>query len=263
MKYTDQIGNTIRLAKSAKRIVSLVPSQTEYLHALGLEKEVVGITKFCIHPEAWFRNKKRVGGTKNVDIEKVRALKPDLIIANKEENQKEDIEALQKEFTVWTSDIFHLEDTYEMMRSVGELTNRVAKADEIISKIKNEKATFLPFSGQKVLYFIWKNPYMIVGEQTYIHHLIQEIGLSDVSKSLIDKRYPMVTIEQIKELAPDYLLLSSEPYPFKEKDLKELEELTGIKAIIVDGEYFSWYGSRLMGAFQYFERLKKSININE
>jgi ABC-type Fe3+-hydroxamate transport system substrate-binding protein len=259
MKYTDQIGITIRLVEPAKRIVSLVPSQTEYLHALKLEKEVVGITKFCIHPEDWFRTKQRIGGTKNVDFDKVRALKPDLIIANKEENQKEDIEALQKEFNVWTSDIFNLEDTFEMMRSIGELTSRVSEAAEIISKIQTEKERFVPFNDQNVLYFIWKNPYMIVGEQTYIHHLIQEIGLKDVSNKLLDKRYPIVTIEQIKKLAPDYLLLSSEPYPFKEKDLKELEELTGVKAFIVDGEYFSWYGSRLMGAFQYFETLKKSI----
>ena len=259
MKYQDQIGHTIRLAQPAKRIVSLVPSQTEYLHALGLEKEVVGITKFCIHPENWFRSKNRVGGTKQADLEKIRTLKPDLIIANKEENQKEDIEALQKEFNVWTSDIYNLEDSFEMMKSIGELVDRSIQADEIVDRIMSEKEQFIPFSGQKVLYFIWKNPYMISGEHTYIHHLIKEIGLTDASIHLEGKRYPMMTIDEIKRLSPDVLFCSSEPYPFKENDLKELQALTGIKTILVDGEYFSWYGSRLMYAFDYFETLKKSL----
>lgn len=122
------------LQQLPRRIVSLVPSQTELLYDLGLEEETVGITKFCIHPEAWFRSKARVGGTKNVDIDKVRALQPDLIIANKEENVKEQIEALADIAPVWVSDIQDLDDALDMIRSIGHITGRQEKA-ELIAKL--------------------------------------------------------------------------------------------------------------------------------
>ena len=117
------MNRTIRLGATPRRIVSLVPSQTELLYDLGLEERVVGITKFCIHPKEWYRSKVRIGGTKNVNFDKVKTLRPDLIIGNKEENFKEDIEALEEIAPVWMSDIFTLDDSLEMINQLGSVLN--------------------------------------------------------------------------------------------------------------------------------------------
>src|SRR4051812_11307667 len=120
-RFTDQMGNAVELEGPPSRIVSLVPSQTELLFYLGLDKEVAGITKFCIHPAEMFHSKPRVGGTKKYDFEKIRQLAPDLIIGNKEENEQKQVEELQKLYPVWMSDIRNLADALQMIRSVGEL----------------------------------------------------------------------------------------------------------------------------------------------
>lgn len=256
MIFKDQMNRTIRLEAIPKRIVSLVPSQTEFLFDLGLESEVVGITKFCIHPEAWFRSKTRIGGTKTVNIEKVKALNPDLIIANKEENTQADIEALEKIAPVWISNIFTLNDAFEMMQQVGEICGKSQKADEIARSIKSQFATFEnPFrsnySKPKVIYLIWKNPYLIAGKNTFIDALLQKCGLENLTQI---NRYPEWNPQESE--IPDYILLSSEPFPFKQKDLDELQNQFP-KAIIllVDGELFSWYGSRLKLSVAYFQTL--------
>jgi ABC-type Fe3+-hydroxamate transport system substrate-binding protein len=148
------------LEKTPKRIVSVVPSQTELLFDLGLENEVIGITKFCIHPNSWFKNKTRVGGTKTLNIEKIKQLNPDLIIANKEENTKEQIEELQKLFPVWTSDIRNLQDSIEMIKQVGLNTNSTEEANKIITKIEQD-FNFLSSTQKQpksTLYFIWREP---------------------------------------------------------------------------------------------------------
>ncbi len=256
MTFKDQMNRTIRLEAIPKRIVSLVPSQTEFLFDLGLENEVVGITKFCIHPEAWFRSKTRIGGTKTVNIEKVKALKPDLIIANKEENTLADIEALEKIAPVWISNIFTLNDAFEMMHQIGEICGKSQKADKILQSIQNQFATFenpfrLNYSKPKVIYLIWKNPYLIAGKNTFIDDLLQKCGLENLTQI---NRYPEWNPQESE--IPDYILLSSEPFPFKQKDLDELQNQFP-KAIIllVDGELFSWYGSRLKLSVAYFQTL--------
>ncbi len=256
MIFKDQMNRTIRLEAIPKRIVSLVPSQTEFLFDLGLENEVVGITKFCIHPEAWFRSKTRIGGTKTVNIEKVKALKPDLIIANKEENTEADIEALEKIAPVWISDIYTLNDAFEMIHQIGEICGKSQKADEIVQSIQSQFETFKnPFRSSKsipkVIYLIWKNPYLIAGKNTFIDDLLQKCGLENLTQI---NRYPEWN-PQVSEI-PDYILLSSEPFPFKQKDLAELQNQFP-KAIIllVDGELFSWYGSRLKLSVAYFKTL--------
>src|SRR5690606_18297650 len=132
---TDQMRRTVEVPALSRRIISLVPSQTELLFDLGLGDRVVGITKFCIHPDAWFRSKPRVGGTKQVDLDKVRALRPDLIIGNKEENARADIEALEQEFPVWMSDVRDLNDALDMIRGLGALTDTSRKAEAIAAEI--------------------------------------------------------------------------------------------------------------------------------
>lgn len=264
MIFTDQIGRTIELSQVPKRIVSVVPSQTELLHHLGLEDEVIGITKFCIHPETWFRSKTRIGGTKQLHMEKIRGLQPGLILANKEENVKEQVEELAKEFPVWTSDISNLEEALQMIRSVGELVGKEEKASTIASRIETAFATLKHLTAnlkhQPCCYLIWKEPYITVGGDTFIHDMLQRCGLKNSFAA--EKRYPQVTPEQIRGAGCRVVLLSSEPYPFRQKHAEELSRLLGddVRILLADGELFSWYGSRLLQSPLYFEGLLRQIH---
>jgi ABC-type Fe3+-hydroxamate transport system substrate-binding protein len=256
-KYTDQLGREIVLPFLPRRIVSLVPSQTELLYELGAS--VVGITKFCVHPDEWFREKARVGGTKNVSIDLIRALAPDLIIANKEENDAAQVQALMQEFPVWVSDIKTLEDALKMITSIGWMTGTHEKAAEII---KNISAEFnrLPILDTPIraAYLIWKNPWMVAGGDTFINNMMIACFMQNVFSK--DSRYPVVTVDQIRESNCEVVLLSSEPYPFTEKHVAELQDLLpGLKILLVDGEMYSWYGSRLMHAPAYFSGLQAII----
>ena len=254
----DQLGNNIILEKEPVRIVSLVPSQTELLFELGLGDRVVGITKFCIHPDKWFRSKERIGGTKDVNIAKVAQLKPDLIIGNKEENTKEDIEALRQIAPVYMSDIYNLKDSLEMIAQVAEICNVETRGSEIINQIKTNFKTIIPFENQpKVAYLIWKDPFMGVGSNTFIDTVLKDhMGMNNVLGN--QERYPELDMRSLPEI--DYLFLSTEPYPFKEKHIKELQQdFPNTKIVLVDGEYFTWYGSRLINAPKYLKGLMDSI----
>jgi ABC-type Fe3+-hydroxamate transport system substrate-binding protein len=256
--YTDQTGASVQLAHTPKRIVSLVPSQTELLADLSLSDEVTGITKFCIHPNEWFRNKTRVGGTKTVDIEKLRSLQPDLVLANKEENEKEQIEAVRTFCPVWTSDITTLTDALGMIRDVGRMTGKENEAVEMVEKINRAFSELGSGKSIPACYLIWKEPLMTVGGDTFISDLMAKAGFLNVFSSA--DRYPMVTDEEIKMLAPKLLFLSSEPYPFKEKHLAGFQEKFPDQVILLaDGEMFSWYGSRLLQAPDYFRSLRSKI----
>ncbi len=252
---TDMLGRALTVPETPQRIVSLVPSQTELLCDLGLETEVVGITKFCIHPERWFREKARIGGTKDVKPERVAALQPDLILANKEENVREQIETLSGIAPVWVSDIQTLEDALEMIRQVGALTGKPAKGAEISGNIAAGFASLRKAQKpQRVAYAIWRNPWMWAGGDTFIDEMLRCGGWENV---LAEKaRYPEISPEEIAALKPDHILLSSEPYPFGEKHLSEVQAaVPGANVVLVDGELFSWYGSRLLQSPAYFQEL--------
>jgi len=258
---TDPLGNHITLSRPAQRIVSLVPSQTELLSDLGLNSEVVGITKFCIYPDSWFRSKTRVGGTKNIHIDKIRALQPDLIIANKEENTRQDIERLQQEFPVYVSHINTLNDALTMMHDIGILCGKINEAQQLITQITQSinslTQSHTDFPVKKVVYLIWKNPFIAAGQDTFITEMLRIAGFENAVQQL---RYPQLSADEINQLNPDYLFLSSEPYPFNEKHRNELNSLfPKEKLILVDGELFSWYGSRLLHAKDYFEQLRNSL----
>lgn len=250
------MGRGVKVPFPPRRIISVVPSQTELLYDLGLDDEVVGITKFCVHPEGWFRDKTRVGGTKKLNLEKIRALQPDLIIANKEENDQEQIETLAKEYPVWVSDISTIEEALRMIDGVGAIVNREAKANELIKDIVSGFESLQRSALKKrVAYLIWYQPWMAAGGDTFICNMIETIGWENVFKD--QGRYPEVTIERLKEYKPDLLLLSSEPFPFKEKHAKEIKEAMPEVAVkLVDGEMFSWYGSRMLKAVNYFSVAK-------
>ena len=257
--FTDQLQNAIFLAEKPKRIISLVPSQTELLFDLGLENEVAGVTKFCIHPWEKVKSKAKIGGTKNFNFDVIDALQPDLIIGNKEENYQEGIEKLAEKYPVWMSDIFTLEDALDMIRKVGELTGKKENAIEIAEKVENGFATLAQPKRQiSAAYFIWKNPYMAAGKNTFINDILQRCGLVNVFANA--DRYPETSIEMLQKSKPEVILLSSEPYPFQEKHFQEFQEvLPDAKILIVDGEMFSWYGSRLLKAPNYFQELLTEI----
>lgn len=257
--YTDQMGRRVTVNFPPRKIVSVVPSQTELLADLGLEKEVVGITKFCIHPQKWFKEKRRVGGTKQLHLETIKALEPDLIIANKEENDEEQIRTLAKLFPVWISDIKTLPEALSMIRSVGTITGKSTDADIIADAINDAFAGIYPSSTRRVAYFIWRKPYMVAAGDTFINDLLNRAGFENVFGTL--SRYPEVRLSEINNMNCDYLFLSSEPYPFQEKHFNEFSALiTTSKPVLVDGEMFSWYGSRLLKAARYIQELNARLS---
>jgi ABC-type Fe3+-hydroxamate transport system substrate-binding protein len=261
----DQLQRSVTIPAPPKRIVSLVPSQTELLYHLGLEEEVVGITKFCVHPAHWFRQKTRIGGTKNIDIAKIRALQPQLIIANKEENLQEQVEALMAEFPVWVSDIHTLEDALQMIQRVGAITGRAEPALQLSTQIRQQfdqlrLTTSVNFPVQQAAYFIWRNPWMVAGGGTFIHEMLKACGWQNIFADT--PRYPAISLSRLQAafsaVAPErqLILLSSEPYPFKEQHITEIQTvLPQAQILLVDGEMFSWYGSRLLEAPGYFQQL--------
>lgn len=257
MVFTDQLNNAIELNEYPKRIVSLVPSQSELLWDLGLRAELIGITKFCIHPKELFNTVKRVGGTKTLHLDVIRELKPDVIIGNKEENELSQIIELQKEFKVWMSDIYNLDDALEMISSIGKVVNREKESHQLVKDIAHSFCDIRQVN-KSVLYLIWK-PYMAAGRSTFIGNMLKRIGLENV---ILDpeSRYPNLSVNDIVRLNPEIILLSSEPFPFKEKHIEELKNhLPHSKILLVDGELFSWYGSRLKKSADYFNELSYKI----
>jgi ABC-type Fe3+-hydroxamate transport system substrate-binding protein len=251
IEVVDQMGHKLSLEHPADRIVSLVPSQTELLSFFQLDEEVIGVTKFCIHPNVWFESKKRVGGTKNVDIDEVQQLNPDLIIANKEENTKEDIKILREKFNVYVSDVNSVEDAYEMIKGVGVLCGKEQEAVDLLDDVQDDFNELKQRNGS-VLYFIWNKPYMVCGKNTFINSIIEHLGLVNV---VTEDRYIEIDEGKLLKLNPDYVFLSSEPFPFNESHIKELKKITKAKIILVDGEMFSWYGSRMLKMKDYFNQL--------
>lgn len=264
----DQMMRKVEISYFPLRIISLVPSQTELLYDLGLEKEVVGITKFCIHPTSWFKNKTRVGGTKKLNFETIAKLNPDLIIANKEENTQKEIEHLQKLYPVWISNINNLNDALQMIKEIGKITNRNKEAKEITEKINTEFAILTNLKNKsikKVSYFIWENPMMVAGANTFINEMLKACNFKNVfennyflENNKLSFRYPEISDYELKQAQPELILLSSEPFPFKQKHIIKFQAICPNAEIkIVDGEMFSWYGSRLIKSPAYFATLLK------
>jgi ABC-type Fe3+-hydroxamate transport system substrate-binding protein len=260
--FYDQLNKRVELPSVPKRIISVVPSQTELLFYLGLDVEVIGITKFCIHPTDKFKPTTKVGGTKQLNIQQIKELKPDLIIANKEENDKSQIEELMHICPVWISDISNLDEALDMIIKVGALVDRKDKSERLVKDIIQQFNQFTtPKLNLSVVYFIWRKPYMVAGKQTYIDNLLERCGLVNVSK---DDRYPEATEQMLIDANPDVILLSSEPYPFTQKHIEEFQLLLpDAEVILVDGEMFSWYGSRLLQVPTYFKQLIETITAKQ
>lgn len=261
--FTDQMGRTVAVPFPPQRIVSLVPSQTELLYDLGAGERVRGITKFCVHPQLWFRTKTRVGGTKQLHFDRIHALQPDLIIGNKEENDREQIEALARQYPVWMSDVRNLPDALDMISGIGGITGCEAEAKDLAGRIgrafeqlKFMVSTRLP---RRAAYFIWRKPWMAAAADTFIHEMMLSAGFLNVFGNL--SRYPEISPELLAAAAPELILLSSEPYPFKEKHFAEfLACYPAAEIRLVDGEMFSWYGSRLLRAAEYLKAFENGVS---
>jgi len=250
----DQMGRSVRVGERPQRIVSLVPSQTELLFDLGLDEEVVGVTRFCVHPAERVAGKAIVGGTRDVDLEAVDRLRPDLVIGAKEENEGAAVLRLAESYPVWLSDVRSLADALEMIRSVGDLVGRAGPADRLAGEIEAGFASLRPLSpARRAAYVIWPRPLMIAGRGTLIDDLLGRGGLVNPAAPENGARYPEVTVERLRSAGLEVLLLASEPYPFGEPDREAWEgRLPGVELHLVDGEMFSWYGSRLLKAAGYF-----------
>lgn len=252
----DQLGREISFLEFPKRIISLVPSISELIWDLGLQNELTGITKFCIHPDEMYKNKTRIGGTKNINHSLIEKLQPDLIIGNKEENTREDIDELMKKYPVWMSDVNTCDDALSMIKELGRITNKESGATEILSKIN-----FPPQNSnknKKVVYLIWHEPSFAVGKNTFIDDMMSKSGFSNCIEYT---RYPEVSGEMIRDLNPDYLFLSTEPFPFQKIHFDYYKNFIPENKIkLVDGEMFSWYGSRMIKTQAYFEKLRVELN---
>jgi len=261
--YRDGIGREVRINHAPKRIISLVPSISELL--VDLDIMPLGRTRFCIHPKS-LNKVPIIGGTKNIHVEKVRGLNPDLIVANKEENPKPIVETLSEEYPVWVTEVKTLEGCLDMIQNLGKITEKKDRADELESKIHKgfveiakETEKMRPL---KALYLIWKKPYMAAGTDSFISDIMERVGLSNCLESWGKRgeRYPKIDHDELKSLNPDVILLSSEPYPFKEADTKEIEDSFGFKSVLVDGACFSWYGSRMAKSINYLTNFSRSVH---
>ena len=250
LHITDQIGRDILISKQPRRIISCVPSQTELLFDLGAEESVAGITKFCVHPAKALQTKTMVGGTKNLHLEKIASLEPDFILANKEENDRDSIEWLAARFPTYVSDVRTLEQAIIMIHQVGAICGRNEQSSRICDAIRDRFALIsTPVNRPKAAYIIWQKPFMTVNADTFIHDLLHRLGLENIFAQRANSRYPVINAEEIIQANPQFIFLSSEPFPFQQSHLAFFKELLpSAQVLLVDGEMFSWYGSRL----QYF-----------
>ncbi|OZU87043.1 iron ABC transporter substrate-binding protein [Virgibacillus indicus] len=253
-KVTDHLGRTIEFSSPPKRITSLAPGITDTLYSLNLEEEVVGRTRYCIHPKEAVQQAETVGGTKRIMLDKIQALKPDLIFAEKEENTKEIVETLEKEFPVFVAEVQSVPEAYRMISDVGAVTDRQAEAEKLAATIQKGFQSLPVNPGKRIAYVIWKNPYMAAGNHTYIHSLFETMGFVNVF-SHYEGRYPVVTEENFKQAELDYVFLATEPFPFKEEHIKEFSNaLPNATVMSIDGEMF-WYGPRMVEAARYFRKV--------
>ncbi|MEC3907535.1 helical backbone metal receptor [Tamlana sp. 2201CG12-4] len=263
MTFKDQLNRSIYLKGVPKRIVSLVPSQTELLCDLGLKGSLVGITKFCVHPCDVKAETTVVGGTKQIHLDKLKALRPDIILCNKEENTKAIVKACELISVVHVSDILSINDSLELIGQYGEIFNKERKAAVLIDTIKNEIEEFQNFIKNKpvlkVAYFIWRSPWMVAANSTFINYLLELNRFENIYKD--KERYPEIEFKALDSgKKVDLVLLSSEPFPFKESHKKEIKQYyPNATIVLADGEMFSWFGSRLLKAFKYFKMLRLNL----
>lgn len=237
-----------------------MPSQTELLAHLGLYDAVVGITRFCERPEHWRSEKEIVGGTKQVDADTVQALNPDLILANHEENTPEDVEALDAVAPVYVTEVKTVSEALDMIRTVGTLTDTADQTATLVGTIISRFQGLPDFPPLRAAYLIWREPYMTVGGDTFIHDVMQWGGLENIYGNR--SRYPEVSLDELSEANPDVVFCASEPFPFHQQDEFTADvraALPDTAVAVVDGQPFSWYGPRLLDTPSYLTDLRTRL----
>jgi len=259
---TDARDRRMVLDRPSRRIVSLVPSQTELLAFLGLDDEVVGITRFCERPEGWRQEKTIVGGTKQVDLETVQALEPDLILANYEENTAEDVAALDGVAPVFVTEVKTVPEACQMIRTVGDLTGTSNQTSTLVGRIISRFDALPDFPSLRTAYFIWREPYMTVGGDTFIHDVMRRGGFKNAFAD--QTRYPEVDLDALAGMELDVILCSSEPFPFHQKEKFTADLRAACPSTppeVVDGQPFSWYGPRLLDTPAYLTELRERLSV--
>jgi ABC-type Fe3+-hydroxamate transport system substrate-binding protein len=246
------------MPKTYNRIISLVPSLTELIIDLGLKDKLIGRTRFCVHPKEAVENIPIIGGTKNPRIDKIMELNPDLIIANKEENRQQDIQMLREECPVEVTDIPTIKDALLAIHRLGKMLGVQKAAEILMDQIDNRLAERPKEKPIRTAYFIWKDPWMSIGGDTYIHDVMEHWNLVNVCAP--QNRYPSIPPDELADYNPELVLLSSEPYPFKEKHIPAVKEVCpNARVLLVEGEWFSWYGSRMKHAFERLNVWREAI----
>lgn len=251
---TDHLGREVTFSYPPKKIISFAPAITDTMFHLGLDREVVGRTRFCIYPKGKVEKAVNVGGTKDYKIERVKNLEPDLIIVEKEENTREMVEELEKYYPVYCFEVQNVNDALQMITDLGDITDRKDRALTLRQKIIEAFDT-LPklFSGKRAAYVIWQNPYMVVGKNTYINSVLETIGLTNPFTEK-EGRYPEVTEEDFRNAQLDYIFLATEPYPFRDEHVKQFNEIKPeANTQLIDGEMF-WYGVKMLEAVPYLKK---------
>ncbi len=255
---TDHLNRRVDYRFPPKRIISLAPAITNTMYALNLENEIVGRTRFCIHPKEKVEKAINIGGTKDLKINRIHELKPDLIIAEKEENTKEMVDTLEQFYPVYVFEVQTVDDAFKMIRDLGTILNRHDLATRLVGQITTALTQLPNKNDKRVAYMIWKNPYMVVGENTYIQSMLSTMGLINPF-TFYQGRYPEVTLDDLKNANLDYLFLATEPYPFREQHLSEMKQIIpNVQPIIIDGEMF-WYGINMLKSVAYFQHIFKKI----
>ena len=265
MTYTDSINREIEIPNAPQRIISLVPSLTELLHDMSLEPQILGVTKYCVHPIHYRITKTLVGGTKKVKYKEISALNPDFILCSKEENTPEMLAELEKIAPVYVSDVNSFEEALDLIKKLGIILNRRTEANHIIDRINfkyNEfRASIKDKEIIRVAYFIWADPLMVAGSNTFINDMLRickfENGYANKKE-----RYPVIKPKRMHVLAnPKLLLFSSEPHDFTDEEVYDvLRSTKKTLTMYVDGEYFAWYGSRLVKAFEHFKQIRQKVD---
>ena len=255
----DCLGKEMSIPKNITKIVSLVPSISELIYDLNIEKKLIGVTKFCIHPKYFQIEKTVVGGVQEFDIEKIKELKPDVVFASKDENFEEEILELQKFVPVYVTDVKSVDEAKQMIVNFGELLSCRNDASKIIMKIDMQLNDLAKVTDDLLYrsgaYFVWNEPWVAAGKDTFVNSMLKLVKINNVFEDL-KERYPMVTGANIHLGNPDIVMLPSEPYKFEDQQAFEISSHTHDAATyFVDGEAFAWYGSRLIKSLDYLKLL--------
>lgn len=265
-RWVDATDTVVETTSRPRRIVSLVPSTTETLHALGAGERVVGVTRFCVHPAEARETAENVGGTKSPRLGRIEALRPDLIFANLEENRREDVEALRSLCPVYVAFPRDVPSAIAEIRAMGELLGDGRRAEELARKIEAAHAgcrKSRPFESFRFLYLVWRRPYLAAARPTFIDALLTEVSGRNAAPEGRG-RYPEVSPKEMNDSDADVVFLSSEPFPFAPQHAEELlRELGGARwrerVLLVDGELLSWHGARLLEGLPYARRLAERV----